>query len=404
VTGLANASLPENATLAEVAVTLEAAGWWGAVFDDRWHSVYVTSENVRMLSGLGDPAPVALGTHVFGREAVQSGLSLRFGFNTPELLRESFLAYGPIVLADTPGGRDELRSIVDPLFSDLIDELEPVDVAATTVCATHGGKIWDGTAATMNIFLRIRDAQGALVGTAMIGQPAVTMTNMAALTSHGDVRHLELMQHVAKAGRRPAAILFADLDGSTPLAKRLPTPNYFSFCRRFVRVADTCVIDNGGLIGRHAGDGVVAFFLAETAGSESAAAHACISAARSLQLAIREVAERSDLKPADVILRFGLHWGGTVYVGQLTTPGRTEVASLGEEVNEAARIEACASGGRILASKALIERLESHDANQLTIDAQRLTYTQLADLPSATDKARRDAPAIAVCDLGNDAA
>jgi class 3 adenylate cyclase len=404
VAGLADASLPEDATLAEVAVTLEAAGWWGGVYDERWHTVYVTSENLRMLKIPDDVARAALGKHVFGPEAVRSGLSCRFGFNTPELMRESFLAYGPIVLADTRGGRDELRSIVDPLFSDLIDELEPVDLVSTTICSTHGSKIWDGTAATTNVFIRIRDAQGAVVGTAMIAQPAVSMTTMAALTSHGDPRHLERMQHVETAGRRPAAILFADLDGSTPLAKRLPTPSYFSFCRRLVRAADTCVIDNGGLIGRHAGDGVVAFFLAETAGSESAAARACVAAARSLQLAIREVAERSDLEPADVVLRFGLHWGATVYVGQLTTPGRTEVASLGEEVNEAARIEACASGGRILASKALIERLDSDDADELTIDVRRLNYTQLADLPSATDKARRDAPAIAVCDLGTGAA
>ncbi|HVJ96869.1 MAG TPA: adenylate/guanylate cyclase domain-containing protein [Acidimicrobiia bacterium] len=397
---MTSVSLPEDQTLAEVAATIEAAGWWGGVYDERWHTVYVTSENLRMLKVPDDIAQAALGRHVFGPESVKSGLSCRFGFNTPELMREAFLAYGPIVLADTPGGRDELRAIVDPLYSDLIDELEPVALVSTTICSTHGSKIWDGTAPTMNIFVRIRDARGALVGTAMIAQPAVSMTTMAALTSHGDARHLERMQHVATADRRPAAILFADLDGSTPLAKRLPTPNYFSFCRRFVRVADTCVIENGGLIGRHAGDGVVAFFLAETAGSESAAARACVSAARSLQIAIREVAERSELEPTEVVLRFGLHWGATVYVGQLTTPGRTEVVSLGEEVNEAARIEACASGGRILASKALIERLHSEDAKELTIDVRQVSYSQLADLPSATDKARRDAPAIAVCDLG----
>jgi hypothetical protein len=43
------------------------------------------------------------------------------------------------------------------------------------------------------------------------------------------------------------------------------------------RAADQCVIDAGGLVGRPVGDGVVAFFLAETAGSESAAARACTS-------------------------------------------------------------------------------------------------------------------------------
>jgi hypothetical protein len=56
-------------------------------------------------------------------------------------------------------------------------------------------------------------------------------------------------------------------------------------------------------------------------------------------------------------------------------------------------------GGRALASKELIERLESADAAALDLDPDRVTYTPLADLDTATEKARRDAPAIAVCDV-----
>ena len=101
----------------------------------------------------------------------------------------------------------------------------------------------------------------------------------------------------------------------------------------------------------------------------------------------------------DVVLRFGLHWGSTLYVGQIATSGRTEVTALGDEVNEAARIEACASGGRALASKALLERLDADDAAALDLVPSHVSYTQLADLDTATDKARRDAPAIAVSDI-----
>ncbi len=53
------------------------------------------------------------------------------------------------------------------------------------------------------------------------------------------------------------------------------------------------------------------------------------------------------------------------------------MTALGDEVNEAARIEACASGGRMLASKNLIERLDPHDAAALDIDPDHLTYTRL---------------------------
>jgi class 3 adenylate cyclase len=225
------------------------------------------------------------------------------------------------------------------------------------------------------------------------------MSVLATLTAQGDLRHFERMQSVAKAGRRPAAILFADLEASSPLARRLSTAGYFALGRRMTRAADQCVIDAGGLVGRHVGDGVVAFFLAETAGSESAAARSCIEAARAVREAMIGVAARSELAPEELVMRFGLHWGATLYVGQIATSGRAEVTALGDEVNEGARIEACATGGRALASKELLERLEPADAAALGLDPDHITYTPLADHPAATEKARRDAPAIAVCEV-----
>jgi class 3 adenylate cyclase len=199
--------------------------------------------------------------------------------------------------------------------------------------------------------------------------------------------------------RRPAAILMADLEASSPLSRRLSSTQYFAFGRRLVRTADQCIIDTGGIIGRHAGDGVVAYFLADTSGSESPAARACIAAARSLQDSLDGIAVRSELSQDELSLRFGLHWGSTLFIGQILTAGRSEVTALGDEVKEAARIEACATGGRTLASKSLVERLSRADADSLGLDTGHTTYTLLGDLPSATDKARRDAPSIAVCEL-----
>jgi class 3 adenylate cyclase len=72
---------------------------------------------------------------------------------------------------------------------------------------------------------------------------------------------------------------------------------------------------------------------------------------------------------------------------------------LGDEINEGARIEACATGGSILASKGLIERLEPEDARALQLDPLHMDDTPLADLPDAPDKARRDAPVLSVAQL-----
>jgi class 3 adenylate cyclase len=138
---------------------------------------------------------------------------------------------------------------------------------------------------------------------------------------------------------------------------------------------------------------------ADTTGSESAAAKACLSAARTLRETLPDIAVRSELSASELSLRFGLHWGATLYMGRILTGGRSEVTALGDEMNEVARIEACATGGRTLASKPLIERLNREDANALGLDTGHIKYTPLADLSTATDKARRDAPSIAVCEV-----
>jgi class 3 adenylate cyclase len=341
--------------------------------------------------------PVPLGLHYFGQEAIESGVSGTV-FSVQSGL-DAFVLVGPWVLADTPGGRDALRDLVHPAYRDHVDAIQPDDRSvartSTLTAATAGGAVV-GLKLTA---WRIRDADGRLVGTALQTIPSVGMAVLGTLAGAGDAGHFARMQRVAKAGRRPAAILFADLEASSPLARRLSTASYFALNRRLVRAADQCIVEAGGLVGRHVGDGVVAFFLAEDAGSEPAAARACIAAARALRAAVTDVAARSDLEPQEIKLRFGLHWGSTLYVGQIATSGRSEVTALGDEVNEAARIEACATGGRALASKDLMERLEPHDAVALDMDPDHVTYTALGDLATATEKARRDAPAIAVCDV-----
>ena len=390
--------MPQDPALAEVAVALNKARAWGQIVDVDWRLAYATDDLRLSLGSLVARAPVPLGLHYFGQEAFESGM---YGtvFNLRSV-RDALLMLGPWLLADTPGGRDELRELVHPALRDLIDAIEPDHrsiARADSIPAWYTAK--GAPVRLLFTAWRVRDADGRLAGTALQSTPEAGMAVVGTMATAGDIGHMARMQSVARAGRRPAAILFADLEASTALARRLSTASYFALGRRLVRAADQCVVDAGGVVGRHVGDGVVAFFLAENAGSESAAAYECVTAARALRIAIADVAVRSDLSPEHIIMRFGLHWGSTLYIGQIATSGRFEVTALGDEVNEAARIEACASGGRALASKDLIERLEPADAAALDLDPDHLTYTPLGDLATATDKARRDAPDIAVCEI-----
>src|SRR5262245_16949672 len=318
---------------------------WGVVFDSRWRLVYAT-DDYRLLGGGGvELTPAPLGVPFFGPEATAKRLGARFGWNTPEDERGLFAALGSLVLADTPGGRDELRGVVDPMFHDLVDELSPTHpAAALSYVVTGTGSAMDRVELPMLVW-RVRDGTGQLAGTAMVLKPAAGMSAVGAMVLMADVRHLERMLSVSKAGRRPAAVLFADLEASALLARRLSTASYFALGRRLVRAADRCITDAVGRVAGDVGDSVGALFLDRPAGRD------CITAARALRTGSADVASRSDVQPEDVVLRFGLHWGSNLYVGNIATSGRAEVAALGDAVNEAARIEACATGGLALASK-----------------------------------------------------
>lgn len=398
IVGQETCPLPDDAVLAAMATALNDAGHWAEVTDRDWRGVYMTDEARRIFGGRSELAPYPVGAHVYGPERQSMQMEWGGGQFPLEVNRGIFAAFAPVVLADTPGGRDGLRELVDPRLRDLIDDMVPVELATARTVRFRGIYNAQGAAVEMlHCQWRLRDEAGRIVGAAFLSKPAVGMSNISRMTALGDLRHFERMEAVARPGRRAAAVLFADLESSSPLSRRLSTSSYFALVRRLARAADQCVIDAGGVVGSHAGDGIVAFFLAETSGSESAAARGCIAAARSLRDAVADIAARSDLGPDDVVLRFGMHWGANLYVGQIATAGRTEVTALGDQVNETARIEACATGGHALASKDLIEHLQPADAAGLDLNPDTITYTPLGDLGTATDKARRDAPAIAVC-------
>jgi len=388
--------LPEDPTLATWASALNDAGFWATLLDAQWRFSFQTDETRLSRGDTGESSTFPIGAHYFSTEGVRYHAALLSG--SPESQREHFRAFGPYVLATTPGSREELRRIVDPDLADLVDELQPQDLPGAL--PLHRAMKYAGTEVGFSaVLIRIDHGDGRLAGICHVGKPAVGMSQLAAAAATADLVHVERMQGLGSPDRRQTAILMADLEASSPLARRLSTAQYFAFGRRLVRAADRCIIAAGGIVGRHAGDGVVAFFLVETLGSESAAARSCITAVRNLRATLADVSLRSEIPESELSLRFGLHWGGTLYIGRIQTSGRSEVNALGDEMNEAARLEACATGGRALASKALIERLSRLDANALGLDTHRLTYTPLAELATATDKARRDAPSIAVCEV-----
>ena len=247
--------LPADPTLAAVAAEYEASGACSIVRDDEGFLVYATSEYMRWDDRRLVPTDPA--QHWFGPEVTEY---MRQAFGRGHSRRHEFLFAGPWVLFHTRGGRDVLRARVDASLVDLVDDIEPVRMPMI-----WSGNHADGTGTDLPSFgersdisittTRVDDAAGRCVGSLTDYRPAAGMSQVFSALQLADLRHVERMNAVARPGRRPGAILFADLEASTPLSKRMSTAQYFAFGRRMVRGIDQCLIDHGGIVGRHAGDG-----------------------------------------------------------------------------------------------------------------------------------------------------
>lgn len=372
---------------------LNEAGFAGEVWDRDWRLVGVTDQYRLMVAAGRDLPDVGRGLHFLEtkmREVRDSWPAGPVQESLDDWLREN----GGAMAGAVPGGKEALLRAADPAVREIVEGLVPEPMPAAIASQME---IRFGNSTLMNdvLMIPLPGTDGAYAGCAIVVKPPVGAATLAMLAL-GDERLFQRMLALIVPAQRPGAIMFGDLEDSTALARRLPSSVYFKLIRRLSLAVDEVVVEGGGIVGKHVGDGVTAFFLSEELGSDSAAARSCIHAARAIQERMPAIAERTGLGAEDVTFRFGLHWGAGLYVGRLLTSGRLEVTALGDEVNEGARIESCAGGGLRLASKPLIERLDEAAAADLGIDPLRISYTPLGDLDGASEKARSDAPTISV--------
>ena len=256
--------------------------------------------------------PVLLGVYFFGPENINARRQWRTGSVVLECFRGLLSAFGAWVLADTPGGHETLRDLVDPRLRDIVDHLVLHRIGRSGPwrdrrvrarwqpppdgCHRDSGPRYDGRLAER------------------LDHEAAPRDGDTRDARQRDPAHLQRMQSVAKAGRRPAAILFADLEASSPHAA-LSTANYFSFGQPMTRAATSASSTPAASPVVTSATGSSRSSSPRTSARNRprpARARGC----RALRAAITEVASRSDLAPDDLTMRFGLHWGATLYVGQ----------------------------------------------------------------------------------------
>jgi class 3 adenylate cyclase len=386
--------LPEHPDLREIALLIEGTGMMGEILDDRFRCVFFSSESARTMGLSAQEARAAIGLSLIARTAHETFADIA------RVDAESGNAWTkqnvPIMRRYVQPGDADFDDVFD-IAAGYARKVEPLEAAPRAwfdrlSLPPHLRFRRHMLGDQYQSQLRINDDSGRFLGVLFLYRSTLPESLVQRL-GRGDARLFERMDRVSDPARRSAAILFADLEASGDLSRRLSSRAYFELIRDLTDLIDSSVVDRDGIVGKHAGDGGSALFVSgDFGGSESAAARAAVEAAR----AIRDGSDRLGPDEVTVRLNVGVHWGATLMVGQVATRGRLEVTALGDQMNEGARIEAAAKGGAILASKDLVERLDAADAEATGLDPDGIAYTPLAELDGVSDKAIRDAGAIPV--------
>jgi len=163
---------------------------------------------------------------------------------------------------------------------------------------------------------------------------------------------------------REVTILMSDLRGFTALAARLSPHEVIEFLNLYLEAMVDVISRYEGTINEIIGDAILVIFGAPVVRDDHAAK--AVACGLAMQLAMKSVNERLTMKgAAELEMGIGIHTG-RVIVGNVGSLQRTKYAAVGSNVNLAGRIESFTTGGQVLISENVKEKIQS----PLRLDAQ----------------------------------
>jgi class 3 adenylate cyclase len=153
--------------------------------------------------------------------------------------------------------------------------------------------------------------------------------------------------------RKPVAIFFSDIVGSTSIAEKLDPEEWREIISGAHRIVGEAVRQFDGTVAQFLGDGVLAFFGARQAHEDDA--QRAVLAAMEIQNRLQDYRRELSGMLDDFQMRIGIHTG-MVVVGQVGDEEHAEYLAVGDAVNLASRLQSAARPGRVLVSET-IERL-----------------------------------------------
>jgi len=172
------------------------------------------------------------------------------------------------------------------------------------------------------------------------------------------VRDHLLQGNIALGGvRRKAAVLFCDIRGFTTFSEANDEETVVIALNEHLAEMERCIVEQGGMINKFLGDGLLALFGLPIS-TENPAAEAYAAARRMLEVNHRKNLERRRRGEGELRLGIGVHYG-PVIAGNIGSPSRMEYTVIGDTVNLASRIQEYSKRlpGELFLTQAVQERL-----------------------------------------------
>jgi len=168
-------------------------------------------------------------------------------------------------------------------------------------------------------------------------------------------------QKLALGGKTVSAtVLFSDIQGFTRLSERLEAQQVVGFLNEYMTAMTNTVEDEGGIIDKFMGDGIMAVFLPR----DDADNHALRAVRAGLGMQDRLGGLKREWRArrpeiAELTVRIGINTGEMV-AGNIGSETRMDYTVIGDNVNLASRIEANGGGGEVHVSEAVYRRVVDH--------------------------------------------
>lgn len=167
---------------------------------------------------------------------------------------------------------------------------------------------------------------------------------------------LETEDGLALGGKkRDVSVMMSDLRGFTALSERMPAMDLIRMLNHYLAEMTQVIQNHRGTIIEFIGDGIMALFGAPVEQEDHC--ENAVLAAVEMQMRMPEVNRWNEEHGYPQLeMGIGLH-GGDAIIGNIGSEKRTKYGAVGNNVNLCGRIESLTTGGQILMSETMRERI-----------------------------------------------